>query len=992
MALQKQNIPIVFGKGLDTKTEEKVVQADKMLELENAVFTKKNSFSTRYGSDLLADSILGSQDKIMDAKKILSFQDELLLITGAKIYSYIPNAYSWADRGFLSAAAVSSKTIVRNTNSQSVPDGNTLKGVSVYAWEESGGVKASVIDNNSGLPILASVTISATGVKPKVFANKTYLLVYYIEGTNWKCRKITPVDPNSFDSAITLASDIENNFDLHPHGGNLVYVYNTTGGKCNIGYIQQDGSIGGPLNGFPTDVDTVLPGDSCVGIVSRFEGDFDDAIYVLYSNTTDGLLCSVYDLGLGLVGTGTLDNTTTIIRNVTGVLTSSTVLRVYYEIFNATTYNEFIKVNTITKAAVVGTASSSILSLGLSTKAFKGSDDNFYVVGSYQSTLQSTYFLLKETFSSENLQVASVIAKYEGGGLTAKASSLANVAGFKFPNLIKTELQSVDGDIFTLLGVQETVISFDETELFNSKELGKNVHIAGGLLYDYDGVSAFEHNFHLFPETPSKVTATGGSIEAGTRLYVFVYEWTDNQGQLHRSAPSIPLSVTNALNDKNTFTVPTLRITRKCTQSGRSDIRIVGYRTLASGSVFYRFTSQTSTYLNSITANSISIEDAAADTAIDGNDVLYTTGDVLENYGPGSATLVEEYRNRLFIAGLEDQTLIRYTKERIVNDSMDFSEELSFRADSGKGKVSGLARLDEKLIIFKPDEIYYQIGQGPTPTGAQDDYQQPVFITTDVGTEDAQSIVSMPLGLMFKSNKGYYLLSRALEPIYIGQEVEKYNSLLCTGATLLDKFNEVRFTHSNGVTLVYNYNQGQWSVFTDKEAISSTLWQGKWAILNSLNKVYVENESSYFDGQVPVTKKITTAWIQAANLQGAQRIYRVMFIGKLKSKHRLKIDISYDFDPSIRETFLYDTEEILGSSYYGEGYYGQESYYGGADPVYQIEIRPSIQKCQAIRFTLEDLNDDSVNGAGFELTGMTAQVGVKAGLFRPNINKRVGPS
>lgn len=992
MALQKQNIPIIFGKGIDTKTEEKVVQAEKMLELENAVFTKKNSFSTRYGSESLPKNILGSTDHIEDAKKLLSFQDELLLVNSEKIYSYIPSSSSWADRGFISSVGVSSKTVIRNTNSQSVPDGNTLKGVTVYAWEESGGVKASVIDINSSLPILSEVVISATGVKPKVFANNTYLFVYYIEGTNWKVRKISPLSPSAFDSAVTLASDIENNFDLHPHGNNLVYVYNTTGGKCNVGYINSDGEIGGPLNGFPTDTDTTLPGDSSVAIVSRFEGDFNDAIYVLYANTTNGLSCSVYDLGLGLIGTATLDATTTLIRNITGVITSDTTLRVYYEISAAITYNAYIKVNTVDNSAVAGTAATAIKSVGLAGKAFKGTDNNFYLVAAYQSTYQSSYFILKETFSTEKLQVASVVAKYEGGGLTAKTSSLCNVSSLKFPNLVKTQLQSVDGDIFTLLGIQETVVSYDDAEMFNHKELGKNLHIAGGLLYDYDGVSAVEHNYHFFPEASIVTTDNLGSLTAGTRQYVFVYEWTDNQGQIHRSAPSIPISVTNILNDRNIFDVPTVRLTRKCALSGRSEIRIVGYRTLASGTIFYRFTSQSSSDFNDITADTIEIVDMTSDAGIDGNDILYTTGGVLENYSPGSCRLVEEYRNRLVVAGLEDKDLVRYSQERVVNEAIDFAEELSFRADSGKGPITGVARLDEKLIIFKPSELYYQIGQGPSATGAQDDYQQPIFITSDVGTNDAQSIVSMPLGLMFKSNKGYYLLSRALEPIYIGQEVEKYNALTCTGAVLCDEFNEVRFTHSDGVTLVYNYNQSQWSVFTNKECLSSILWQDQWTILKSSGDVFVEKKTSFFDGQIPVTKKITTAWIQAASIQGAQRIYRVLLIGKLMSKHRLKIEVSYDFDPSVRETFLYDTEQILGSSYYGEGYYGQEPYYGGADPVYQIEIRPSIQKCQAIRFTIQDLNDDSVNGAGFELTGMTIQIGIKQGLFRANINKRVGPS
>lgn len=999
MALQKQTIPVILGKGLDTKTDSKVVQADKMLALENAVFTKRQSLATRYGSDLLSKSILGTSDFISNPRKVMTFKSELLLATRANIYSYISSSDSWSSRGSLSAASVTSTTVVRNTYSQSIPDGSSLKGISVFAWEEDGGVKASVFDDASGLPVLASVLISATGVKPKVFANAFYLYVYYIEGSNWLVRRISPASPTGFETALVVAADIDDNFDLHIHGNNLVYIYNAVGGACNIGYIKTNGQIGSPIDGFPTAVDSAGAGSSSVAIVSRFQGDFDDRIYAYYANTTDGLTCDVYDLNLTLVASVVVDGTTTEIRNITSVLTDSTTARVYYELDAAISYNALIKFNDVFVDGTVGTAAIGIRSLGLIGKAFQGSDGNFYVVCAYESPLQSTSFVMKDTFSIENLQVASVVAKGESGGLTNKNSSLSNVSKFIFTNLIKTQLESVSGEVYSLEGVQKTLIGFDDFKLFQSKELGGNLHIAGGVLYDYDGKTAFEHGFYFFPESVSNSIATsGGAIGAGTRQYAFVYEWTDNQGQLHQSATSIPISVTNAATDVNTITVPTLRVTKRCPASDRSAIRIVGYRTLNAGQIFYRFTAIDSTFFNDTEVDSIQITDGASDASIKTNDVMYTTGGVLENYAPGSCQVVEEYRNRLAVGGLEDEDLVRYSKEHVVNESVDFAEELSFRNEGGLGGVSALQRLDEKLLIFKPSEIYYQLGSGPTDTGAQDDYLQPIFITTDVGTRYPQSVVSMPLGVMFKSDKGYYLLSRSLEPLYVGEPVEAYNNLFVTGACLLDQYNEVRFTHSDGVTLVYDYVEGQWSTFTNKESISSVVWNGQWVILKADASVFVDNPNSYFDGQSPVTKKMTTAWLQAAQFQGAQRIYRMLFLGNLKSQHKLRIQVAYDFDPSIRETFIFDTEEILGSSYYGDpGEYGiplppSKNYYGGADPVYQIEIRPSIQKCQSIRFTIEDLNYLDINGAGFELTGMSALVGIKQGLFRPSMTKRVGPS
>ena len=82
----------------------------------------------------------------------------------------------------------------------------------------------------------------------------------------------------------------------------------------------------------------------------------------------------------------------------------------------------------------------------------------------------------------------------------------------------------------------------------------------------------------------------------------------------------------------------------------------------------------------------------------------------------------------------------------------------------------------------------------------------------------------MPLGLMFKSEKGIYLLGRDFKVVYIGAAVEAYNSMTITSATLLADTNEVRFTTMEGRTLVYDYFHNRWATFTGQTAIDSVIY------------------------------------------------------------------------------------------------------------------------------------------------------------------------
>ena len=164
-------------------------------------------------------------------------------------------------------------------------------------------------------------------------------------------------------------------------------------------------------------------------------------------------------------------------------------------------------------------------------------------------------------------------------------------------------------------------------------EIGGSLHPSGGMLWQYDGVKARELGFNVWPEDMTAVwSATGGAMHAqpdtatntNAYYYQFTYEWTDAAGQIHRSAPSVPLSVTTTGSGSTgsvSINVPTLRQTYKIDNK----VRIVGYRWSVGQQEYFQFTSTLNPVLNDPTVDSVLIVDTLADSSILGNSLIYTT-------------------------------------------------------------------------------------------------------------------------------------------------------------------------------------------------------------------------------------------------------------------------------------------------------------------------------------------------------------------------------
>jgi hypothetical protein len=251
--------------------------------------------------------------------------------------------------------------------------------------------------------------------------------------------------------------------------------------------------------------------------------------------------------------------------------------------------------------------------------------------------------------------------------------------------------------------------------------------------------------------------------------------------------------------------------------------------------------------MNDKTVDTVDILDDVSDSDLISREPLYTTGGVLENIAAPQATILESYNNRIFLAGLEDKNEIQFSKIRLENYPTEFNDTLTLNINPRGGDITALQEMDDKLVIFKENAIYFMSGEGPNNLGSLDNFIEPELVSTDVGCVDKNSVVRTPFGLMFKSNKGIYLLDRGLNTQYIGAAIEAFNSLTVSSAEVIPHTNQVRFTTSNGVALVYDYFVEQWVTYTNHKGLSATILGSNYYYVRTNGDLFKETVGIYND-------------------------------------------------------------------------------------------------------------------------------------------------
>lgn len=1006
MSLEKQLIPVSFNGGLDTKTAEQLVMPGSFLVLENCVRRKSMRTQMRYGFTNLGTSISGTTSVISQGRKLDTFISDLLLLNDTNMYSYTSSTDNWVDRGEISSVLVDAYPVIRNSDIQTMADMANGSGLTVTAWEDSrGGVRCSVFNDETRATVIADGLVSLTGSRPKVVSLDQAFLICYYDNFSLKCRRVAKATPNVLlpEQTVDGGSMSDNPYDIVSYDGySAVVVYSATGLSVTVGYVDKNGIPGSPaVNGLPSNNSFPIQARSCINVIINATS---SRIYIHTHDVSDNIVKVSMMSADGFIKVTQAVATIAGVRNITGVQLLDNSVDVYFEVSAASVKNHYIESFSYTATPTVitpGATSTFKRSVGLIAKAFLYNGVS-YVTASHESGLQPTFFTIKSNGNTITRMLSGT-----GGGLTRdplfnlksglSATSIDSYSKYIFALSIRTRVKAdKDGTILaTNIGINKSSLSFGNTA-FNSAQLGLNYHLAGGMLTAYDGVSPVEHGFHIFPEDLTYTTfGTGAALSQGTYLIRAIYEWVDGKGQIHRSIPSTPLSVyLPNTNEGIAMTVPTLRVTQKT--GIRSNAKIVIFRTLVAGSaVYYRDIEITNDpTVDTVTGNLIRND---ADLAT--KEILYTTGGVLDNAPAPSSKVAHKHKNRLFLAGLEDENSVAYSKYQIFGEGTAFADEFRLAVDPLGGGVTALSSLDDKLIIFKKDRSFYLAGDGPLDTGAQSDYSIPQLISSDVGCAYPKSTVITPLGIMFKSDKGIYLLDRGLNTKYIGAPVEDFNSLEVTSSILIEDSNEVRFTTLTGVCLVYNYFFNQWSTFTNYTSISATNALAATSSLQSYLHLNVsgvvgrEIIDQYNDNGQQISMAIETNWFSFSGLQGYQRIYRYYVLGDFVSNHTTVIKLAYNFEKFYTETVYFNTKTGLIETYFGDDtVFGESDPFGGSGSgVYQFRSKPAIQKCESIKIRLENLdNIELLPGGCFNLVSMAFEIGQKPAGFKFAGTKNIG--
>lgn len=483
------------------------------------------------------------------------------------------------------------------------------------------------------------------------------------------------------------------------------------------------------------------------------------------------------------------------------------------------------------------------------------------------------------------------------------------------------------------------------------------------------------------------------AISAGTRNYVFFYEATLGNGEVIRGPVSKPYTVEMAGGlGRTTLTVSTLRHTQFGIEGGtREDCRVVAARTVdGDTSKYYRITNPNSAApgfynrytRNTTTADSVQIVDEMDDDTLLLQEELYTTGGVSSNDPIPGTGIVAVCRGRLFSTDPSNPSIVYHSQELAEGYAVENSPELRIVFPPDGGAVTAIAEQNGVTIGFKRHAIYGVTGDGPLANPETGGWSNPTLISADVGCVDQRTIVSTPVGIMFQSTKGIYLLDRGMNVSYIGAPVEAYNGQRITRATLLENTHQVRFLTDDGATLLYDYQFGQWSTFTNHEGVDAVLVRGVYHYLRNDGRVFRQS-TEYRDANLQIPLVIETAWVRLGEtIQGFQYLRKVQVIGTWKSACVLRVQwmLDYDVDGNWSEPVEFDATSMGGSNY-GDGNYGDGNYGGESPQPFQFTAHIG-KRCQAARFRISFYEAAGAAGACAELTEMVIEGGAKGPLYK----------
>ena len=169
---------------------------------------------------------------------------------------------------------------------------------------------------------------------------------------------------------------------------------------------------------------------------------------------------------------------------------------------------------------------------------------------------------------------------------------------------------------------------------------------------------------------------------------------------------------------------------------------------------------------------------------------------------------------------------------------------------------------------------------------------------------------------------------------------------------------------SSGAPLLYDYEYDQWGTLTDHNGVDDQILNETYYYITASGQVLEETSGLYNDNGTYFPLLLTTAWFKPSALQGFGRIWRVFLQGFFPATVPLQVQISYNYNPTVVDTFTITPATNLS----------------------QIRIFPTQQHCESIQLTIQDTSPWSAT-AKWSLNSIDLEMGMKKGGYKGLGNK-----
>lgn len=978
--LQWMRMEFPFAKGLNQKVDPRLVQAPELVRAVNIEHDELGGLRLRYPFANIGSNIFGG-GTISGCRRIYAVGNELILFTQTGLYSWSSQRSAWVLKGTHLAIKMDEEPVFVTTGDQIECDRAELNGTVVYTWSDASQVYAAAVDKATGAVLASPTAISGAVERPRVVALQTKILLFAVTSTpNLVVRAVDPAAPATgfasaatilvaggagFDDIYDVVAGVDDAADRALFAVRLTPNTSYTVGTVTTGLVSATSTKARPCSG-PIAIACNTTGETA--LVVRADGTNIEGDFITIATLADA---ANVNLAIG-TGTSTINNVTAVFRNEE----QASVFWTSNQQTNATDWDT--DYNTVDIDGTLGTAASFIRRLALASRAFVY-DQQAYIwlqffgessfsgasPSEFRAQLQNTYFL----YRADGLLCGKAAWQRSAG--TGTQGHLPGVAltsgttGFSWCGGERRIVPLGDKHLgYADRGPRDITFTFDSNEARRVAKIGNTVYITGAEILAYDGTELVEAGFHLYPHYFGAIEVGTGNVADGTYTLKVSWRYDNKRGERERSTTATTGQVTIAAGPNGISTVSWIPL--YATHKG-NNVVVESWRTPVNAtddSPFYLTTSQdpaSTTNPNRYVANDTTagtlptFNDELADADLTTKETHPENFGVLENMGAPAATLIVANDTRLFLAGIAGAPhTVVYSKQREDGQLVAWNEALSVQIPEAGGPITGLAFLNETLIVFRETAIYALSGAGYDNTGGGANYE-PRLLSSTEGAVNHESIALTPMGLIFKSNKGWYLLNRGWSTEYIGAPVCDYDSETVYAAHVIENRHQVRILTS-GRMLVLDYVANAWSEWSISDGLHACMWNGTHHYLATA--AVKAEQASYATADYGWDVEML---IHLNGLQGFARCRRVMVLGEVRGSGSIRVRIG-----GYQEATYFDDKTWTISP-------------TTAGAELNFQHGPSRQQEKAFRIRL---TSQTTAGEKPKLSAIALEVGLKGPLFR----------